>query len=60
MIRRIVRLERIQHADLNRRGIPILLHRPNDLDGHLASCESLFGFDDFAKGSLAEETNNAI
>jgi hypothetical protein len=56
----VVGLERVQDAKLNPGGVAILLDRSNDLDSHRLAPLDVASLDDFAKGSLSEETNDLI
>lgn len=56
----VVGLERVQDAELDPGGVAILLDRSNDLDSHRLAPLDVASLDDFAKGSLAEETNNLV
>lgn len=53
-------LELLEHTDFNPTCITVFGYRSDDLDGHSCVCLRIDGFDNLAKGPLAEETNSAI
>ena len=52
--------ERRQHSQLDARGVTVLLNGADDLDGDFLSARTVVGFDDFAKGALAEKLDDGI
>lgn len=56
----IIRLEGRQDSEFYSGSITILLYRSNDLDGHEPSLSLVTSLDNFAEGSLAEETSYLV
>ena len=56
----VVELERLKHAQFNLRCLSVLLHCPNNLDGHKLVCALIPGFHHLAKGALTENPNDVV
>lgn len=56
----VVGLESGQDANLDTRGIAVLLDRPDDLDSHRLVASSVPGLHHLAKGALAEEACDLV
>ncbi len=59
-IGRVVLLESFEDSNLDLASIPILLNRPDDLDGDFASRLYMPRFDDLAECSLSKQADDLV